>query len=298
MTGRGIPSSPQRSPHRSSARPNLKPRPKPSLPAGRRGSLTRRMISGAADHFATRPAYIYVPAIARRLPPRRLPVLVLLHGTPGDPDNWPTRGQVAASADAFAMRHHGLAPIIVMPDINGTHRGDSECIRTPSGGDVEHYLQVTLPRWVVAHLPAADANRRHWSIAGLSEGGTCAAMLALTRPQGWAAFADFSGLAQLTLGPYDSAVTAQRDLFDGSRQDFDDHDPQWLLAHQRYDGMSAWFECGDLEARVRVQQATLAVAAGNAGIRTHRVVSAGRHEWPIWIAAFQHALPWLWDATA
>jgi S-formylglutathione hydrolase FrmB len=255
------------------------------------------MISGTADHFATRPAYVYVPAIARRKRHPHLPVLMLLHGTPGDPDNWPTRGQVAATADAFAAGHRGLAPIIVMPDINGTHRGDTECIRTPSGGDVEHYLQVTVPAWIVRHLPAADPNRRHWAVAGLSEGGTCAAMLALTQPQGWAAFADFSGLAQLTLGPYDSPITAQRELFDGSQRDFDEHDPPWLLAHQRYDGMAGWFECGDTETHVRAQQAALAAAAQRAGIRTHRAVSAGRHEWPIWIAALQHALPWLWAAT-
>jgi S-formylglutathione hydrolase FrmB len=260
------------------------------------GSLVRRSISGAADNFTARPAYIYIPAAARVLP-RRLPVLLLLHGTPGGPDNWPSRGGVAATANAFAAAHGGLAPVIVMPDINGTHRGDTECIRTPTGGDVQRYLQVTVPQWVTAHVPAADPNRSHWAIAGLSEGGTCAAMLALTRPDGWAAFADFSGLAQLTIGRYDSAALARRELFDGSQRAFDEHDPTWLLSHGAYQRMAAWFECGDRETGIRRQQAALARAAVAAGIRTRYVVSSGRHAWPLWTAALRQALPWLWAAT-
>jgi S-formylglutathione hydrolase FrmB len=299
VTAHGRPSATRRDPARGirPATHRSTPHELPPTVSTRLGTLERRTISGAADDFVARPAYIYVPTIARRLAAHRLPVLVLLHGTPGGPDNWPTSGRILTTADAFAAAHHGLAPVIVMPDINGTHRGDTECIRTPSGGDVEQYLQVTVHDWVVTHIPAADPDGRHWAVAGLSEGGTCAAMLALTRPSGWAAFADLSGLGQLTLGRYDSPLTARRVLFGGSQAQFDLHDPPWLLAHRRFDGMAALFESGSRETAIRAQQASLAGAAERAGIRTRLVVDEGPHEWAVWSRAFQRALPWLWAQT-
>jgi S-formylglutathione hydrolase FrmB len=261
------------------------------------GTLVRKIIPGVVDHYAPRPALVYVPAIAERQPALRLPVLVLLHGTPGAPEDWTDKGAAVATADAFAARHGGLAPIIVMPDINGSYHGDSECIRTPSGGDVEHYLQITLPQWVIAHLPA-DRDRRHWAVAGLSEGGTCAAMLALSEPHDWAAFADMSGLAHLTLGKYDDPALARRVLFDGSSEDFDTHDPMWLAEHHRYTGLSAWIFSGAGDVVARRQQALMVRSARASGIRTTEVVGPGAHRWPVWAAAFQQALPWLWTATA
>jgi S-formylglutathione hydrolase FrmB len=237
---------------------------------------------------------IYLPAAARRGPAAKLPVLLLLHGTSGGPSDWSRRGALVSTANAFAATHAGRAPIIVMPDINGAAHADSECVVTPGGGDVEQYLQVTVASWVIAHLPA-DPDRRHWAVAGLSEGGTCAAMLALTRPGNYVAFADFSGLAELTLGAGDSAALAREELFDGSQRAFDEHDPQWLLAHRTYRNLAAWLECGDAETHIRQEQARLAAATRHAGISTHVAIASGRHEWAVWSASLQQALPWLWQ---
>jgi S-formylglutathione hydrolase FrmB len=269
----------------------------PHVGATRQGRLLRVDIPGTADHFGTRPAYVYVPSITRRHPELRLPVVVLLHGTPGGPYAWPTAGEAVATADAFAADHQGLAPIIVMPDINGTDLGDTECIRTPSGGDVEHYLQVTLPQWVIAHVPA-DPDRRHWAVAGLSEGGTCAAMLALSEPGNWAAFASLSGLAHPTQGRGDSPLLAERVLFGGSAALFDAHDPLWLAAHRHYSGLSAWIFCASDEHVTCGEQRQVAAATRAAGVRTDLVVALGTHRWTVWAAAFRKALPWLWSATA
>lgn len=261
------------------------------------GRLVTRAIPGTADHFAARAAKVYLPPITVREPSRRLPVLVLLHGTPGGPDDWPSKGELAATANAFAAAHGGLAPVIVMPDINGTRTGDTECIRTPTGGNVLHYLLVTLPRWVIAHLPA-DPNRKHWAIAGLSEGGTCAAMLALTAPSGYHAFVDLSGLAELTLGPHDDPTLARQELFGGSQSAYDAHDAPWLLRHHRYPGLGAWFESGDQEHTILAQQRSLATEARAAGLAVHITSTPGRHEWSVWIVALRQALPWVWREIA
>ena len=77
-------------------------------------------IPGAGLRFTPRPAFVWVPPawFARNHP--QLPVIELLHGTPGDPSNWTKSGDADATALAFAQQHHGMAPILVMPDINGS----------------------------------------------------------------------------------------------------------------------------------------------------------------------------------
>lgn len=278
----------------TSGRPTTEPRLRVQAAGVSAGVLLTRTIPGTADHFAARPAMIYLPPITRRHPQRKQPVLILLHGTPGKPSNWVLRGMAGDTADAFAARHGGQAPIIVMPDINGTYYGDTECIRTPTGGDIEHYLQVTVPRWLISHLPA-DPNRQRWAVIGNSEGGTCAAMLALTRPGSYRIFVNYSGLAHLTLGPADDTGLARRSLFGGSQHRFDEHDPIWLMRHRSYLGLSAWLECADLDRSGRPLQTLLSSAARSAGIETRTEVSRGGHRWRGWVTAFEQTLPWMWS---
>jgi hypothetical protein len=42
----------------------------------------------------------------------RLPVLVLIPGQPGGPEDWLLAGRLAAVMDAFAAAHDGLAPVV------------------------------------------------------------------------------------------------------------------------------------------------------------------------------------------
>jgi S-formylglutathione hydrolase FrmB len=220
-------------------------------------------------------------------------VLELLHGTPGGPDSWVSLGQARATLDAFAARHGGRGPIVVMPDINGSHRADSECITTPGGADVERYLTVDVPNWVSAQYPGTAGRR--WGVAGLSEGGMCAVMLALRHPGRYAVFGDFSGLGRPTTGSRDDPATTLRVLFHGSRTAYDQHDPGWLLQHNRYPTLSGWFEYGlsDVEARDATRR--LAAQAQAAGVTVRELAASGRHSWTIWTSALQTLLPWMWE---
>src|SRR5690348_7224265 len=152
----------------------------PSSAATVPGTLISRKIPGVTSRFAARRAVIYLPPILRTQPHLRLPLLVLLHGTPGGPSDWTELGRLRSTADAFAATNGGRAPVIVMPDINGSPRGDSECIQV-LGASIERYLTVDVPRWVRTHLPV-NPDQRHWAIGGSSEGGTCGLMLSLRHP--------------------------------------------------------------------------------------------------------------------
>ena len=164
---------------------------------------------------------------------------MLLHGTPGDPTDWVEAGQAQATADAWAARHGGVAPVLVMPDINGTFTDDTECVDSPLG-QVETYLTVDVPAAVrtnLGTLPPGPA----WAIAGLSEGGSCAIMLALRHPDLFATFGDFSGLAGPRAGETnDDTADTVAQLFGGSQQAFAAHEPADLLASSRFPHTGGW----------------------------------------------------------
>ena len=237
---------------------------------------------------------IYLPPDYGRRP---LPVIELLHGSPGDPTNWLTGGDARQSLDAFAAAHDGAAPIVVMPDINGATRADSECVRAPDGSDVEQYLVQDLPRFMSSHF-GAPADHRRWSVVGLSEGGTCAIMLALRHPAQFAVFGDLSGLARPTVGVRDHPAATIAALFGGSVAAYNEHDPLWLLSRRTYPTLAGWFACGIGDGQVRTDQARLTERARAAGITVRASELLGRHDWDVWSTAFRQMLPWIWQRTA
>ncbi|MGN6607155.1 MAG: alpha/beta hydrolase [Jatrophihabitans sp.] len=292
------PTRPVASSTSSSARPSRPASPSSSptatiaaLPKPGTGSIVERTIAGTADGYQPRPALIYLPPAAAH---RRLPVLELLHGTPGSPSDWLDKGDLGVIAGAFARAHHGAAPIIVLPDINGARRADTECIRTTSGGDVERYLAHTVPAWITAHLPA-ETGAAHWAVGGMSEGGTCALMLGLRHPDVFGTMIDLSGLAHLTLGNTDDRARTTADLFAGSSTAYDEHDPPWLLAHARFPSTGVWLECGASDRQIVAAQRLLAVAARGAGAAVRASTVSGRHTWTVWDEALTSALPWSWQ---
>ena len=142
-------------------------------------------------------------------------------------------------ADAYAAAHQGWAPILVFADPNGSDVGDTECVDSPQGR-AETYLAEDVPADVVALFGSAPPQ---WAVAGLSEGGMCAALLTLRRPDVFSAFADFSGEPGPVVG-HDKKAT-MRLLFGGSMDGWRDHDPYTLLGRRRFDGHAAYFEVGN-----------------------------------------------------
>jgi S-formylglutathione hydrolase FrmB len=254
--------------------------------------LLRVAIPGSISGFAGRYADVYLPPAALRPHPPRLPLLELLHGTPGSPSDWTGKGGLEQTLNMLASRESGAAPITVIPDINGAEKGDSECVRAGTA-DVEEYLVSDVPDWIAAHYPVSP-NHRRWSIAGISEGGTCALMLALRHSQDFPLFGDLSGLARPTVGETDDPALTISSLFRGSRAEYNRHDPLWLLRHGSFRGMSGWFFYGARERVVGAAVRQVARLSHSAGIDTRTVVLPGGHAWPTWSAALQRFLPWLW----
>jgi S-formylglutathione hydrolase FrmB len=257
------------------------------------GTVVTLPIPGATSGFVAQPAQVYLPPAWSAAGQAPLPVVVLLHGTPGDPTDWVEGGRAQVTADAWAAKHGGVAPVLVMPDINGSTTGDTECVDSPLG-NVETYLTVDVPAAVRANLGTLPPGPT-WAIAGLSEGGTCAIMLALRHPDLFATFGDFSGLAGPRVGETnaDTADTIAA-LFGGSEQEFAAHEPADLLAGGRFPLLGGWFQVGALDAEPLAATQQLAPLAAGAGITTCLVIMPdGAHTFDVWSTAFRRSLPWM-----
>ncbi|MEJ2870406.1 alpha/beta hydrolase-fold protein [Actinomycetospora sp. OC33-EN08] len=250
-------------------------------------------VPARVSGFAARPAMVYVPPAFFARPRPALPVVVLLHGTPGTPQDWIDGGLAAQTADTFAAAHGGRAPILVMPDVNGSTDADSECVDGPVGR-VETYLTQDVPAYVTATF-ATRPTGAGWAVAGLSEGGSCAIVLALRHPTLFHTFGDFSGLAGPRAGDTNAdTASAVTQLFGGSQAAFAAHEPATILASKRFGQLGGWFQVGDADPEPAAAQAALVPEARRAGIAVCSVVvPGGGHTFDVFSAAFADSLPWM-----
>ena len=255
------------------------------------GATLSVTIPGQGLKFTPRQAYVWVPPAWFAPSHPQLPVIELLHGVPGQPSDWTRASYADATSLAFAKQHNGVAPILVMPDINGGLTADSECMNSTMFGQVETYLTKTVPDFMHKNFNART-RVGSFGIAGLSEGGTCAVTLALNNPKEYPVFANYSG----DVSPQyqeDSQQQTIADLFGGSVAGYDAHNPPYLLGHNRYDGMSGWFEAGAQDPASMQAAHTLQGLAAKAGIDTCVTTPPGKHNFDFFTLAFQNSLPWL-----
>lgn len=113
------------------------------------GVLTAVHLDNPASGFAARDAQVYLPPAYFAHPRPKLPVVVLVSGVPGSPEQWFAEGRAGQALDAFAEDHRGLAPITVAVDANGAVFKDTLCVDSPATGDkVMTYLAEDVPAGV------------------------------------------------------------------------------------------------------------------------------------------------------
>ncbi|AXH95686.1 alpha/beta hydrolase [Ornithinimicrobium avium] len=258
----------------------------PDLPAA--GTVVRTPIPASDPGFSPREAYVYLPPayLIRRRP--LLPVLVLVAGVPGSPSDWLTGGELTATMDAFAAAHHGLAPVVVVPDDLGGSLTNPLCSDAWKG-DVATYLQQDVPAWVTAHLQV-DTDHAHWAVGGISNGGTCALQVATRAPRVFPTFLDMSGELHPTLGT--PGRTLERG-FGGDEAALEVNDPLTLMARQRYPQVAGIVSVGSDDHVYRQDAHQVYEAARAAGMDVQLREHPGGHAWTTWAAALADQLPWL-----
>ena len=251
------------------------------------GNVLEVPIPGTKSGFVARNAYVYLPPAYFADPTPQLPVIMMLHGSPGDPANWTQGAMADQTADAFAAQHGGTAPILVTPDIGGSTEGDTECVDGPRG-NVETYLMTDVMDLMHEKFNA-KSGPGSLAIVGLSTGATCSLVLSLRNPETIAAAGDYSGTEKPQLDNGDTL----RDIFGGNQQAFDEHDPTKILPTEQFPDLGIWFESGVDDTSAVAAQNTVAGLARSAGIQVCIGTMPGGHDFTVWTRAFQLSLPWL-----
>jgi len=252
------------------------------------GALSQVTIPATTSGFPARPAWVYLPPAYLTASRPALPVLVMLGGQPGSPRDWIDGGQLAQRLDAWADHHHGLAPVVVMPDDLGGEASNPLCMDSALG-KADTYLSVDVPAWISANLQV-DTDHADWAVGGFSYGGTCALQLATNHPSLFSTAFIASGQRAPTLGDEDKTVQA---TFGGNQAAFDAVDPLHLLAAHQYPQLGAYVVVGkdDDDYRPQAQELITALEASGASVTSTQL--PGGHSWDVWGPGFEGALPWL-----
>jgi S-formylglutathione hydrolase FrmB len=248
--------------------------PQGDVPA--EGELRKAFIPGDQSGMNVRDAYIYLPPayFAQNRP--ALPVLVLVAGQPGGPADWLTGGQLQSHLDSYAAAHGGVAPVVVVPDANGSQSANTMCMDSRIA-HADTYLSEDVPNWIKSTL-AVDTNHSRWAAGGFSFGGTCALQLGTRHPDLFPAVLSFSGEAEPAI-----AKERQKTIdasFPGDPEAFNRQTPLAIMKEQRFDGSGLYLTAGQDDPEFVAYLRTLAAAATEAGftVRAHEVEHTG-HSW-------------------
>jgi enterochelin esterase-like enzyme len=247
-------------------------------------------IPPTVSKFEAQQAYVYLPPIWFHNPEPQLPVIELIAGVPGEPSDWTRAGYADTTSSAFAARHHGMAPLLVIPDNNGDNTGDSECANSVFG-NAETYLVKDVPTYMQSEFNAA-IGKHSLAVAGLSAGGTCATMLSLRNPTVFSTFASYSGYASPTYQNDDEQQTIAT-LYGGSKANYEAHNPVTLLTRGKFVGSAGYFTAGQQDPQPLAAAEQLSGLAKKTGMQVCLHTPDGDHSFQFWADAFRTSLPWL-----
>ena len=143
---------------------------------------------------------VYLPVGYQPTSSRRYPVIMGLHGFPGEPQSF-VNGNFLSVADQLTAQHRLAPSIFVIPLINLPANVDTECINGPPGApQTETWLSRVVPEWAVQHL-RVQTGRTSWATMGLSYGGWCSAMLTMRHPEVFGAGIVMEGYFRPDFGP-------------------------------------------------------------------------------------------------
>ncbi|WPF67029.1 MULTISPECIES: alpha/beta hydrolase [unclassified Corynebacterium] len=255
----------------------------PRLDGREVGALVTVDIPGSG--FRPRPAVAYVPPVYWS--GEILPVMVLMAGNPGSPDQWFHNGEAAQTADEYQATHGGAGPIVVSVDATGSFTGNPLCVDGPEQ-QVMTYLSRDVPEGIHRLFRVVE-DRARWVIGGLSYGGTCALQVVTSHPESYGTFLDFSGQAEPTVGDHGQTVAR---FFGGSEEAFAAHNPADLLATRSYPNTRGRFVAGERDKDSVAALTHLNELARAAGMETSMDTVPGGHSFEVWRVALAETFEW------
>ena len=157
------------------------------------GYLFQTTITGVRSHLV-RDVYVYLPPqyFQKAYAHYKFPVIELLHGSPGNPEAWVSVLDVIPTFLSLLVVHPSDAAVLVMPDTDGGQQYALQCLNDPHGIQDMTFVAEDVPDYI-ARFVRVQPPGRAWGVAGYSEGGYCAANIALQEPDRYGAAGVMSG---------------------------------------------------------------------------------------------------------
>ncbi|MFC6880554.1 MULTISPECIES: alpha/beta hydrolase [Actinomadura] len=241
----------------------------------------------------TRDGTVYLPPqyFQQAYAHRRLPVVELLHGSPGSPASWEYGVHASAAYRGLLAQRKAAPAVLVMPDSNGGRAYSLQCLNEPKGVQDETYLVDDVPRDIAARLRVEPPGPR-WALAGFSEGGYCAANIALRDSSSYGAVGIMSGY--FAPDP-NSGPSGKYDPFHGDRRLREQNTPIGLLRTHAVLGTPPplWLGAGGSQKDDMAQARSFLDA-----LRPYRrtppfmVVKGAGHSYVVWRRTFPAFLEW------
>jgi enterochelin esterase-like enzyme len=147
--------------------------------ARQEGYTVRVTVTGQQSHLR-RTVLVYLPPqyFQAQYATYRFPVLELFPGFPGEPQDWINVLGVTTSLDTLVRDGLARPVVLVMPDTNGDRQRMMQCLNIPRGPQDATFLAVDVPTYIAKEIRVRPPGQA-WATIGYSEGGYCAANLAL-----------------------------------------------------------------------------------------------------------------------
>ena len=157
------------------------------------GYLFQTTVTGLRTRLV-RDVYVYLPPqyFQKAYAHYKFPVIELLHGSPGNPETWISVLDVIPTFLSLLEAHPSDASVLVMPDTDGGQQYGLQCLNNPGGIQDMTFVAEDLPDYISRFVRVQPPGRA-WGVAGYSEGGFCAANIALQEPARFGAAGVISG---------------------------------------------------------------------------------------------------------
>jgi enterochelin esterase-like enzyme len=157
------------------------------------GATLTANIRGKLSHIS-RVAYVYLPPqyFQPQYKTYRFPVIELIHGQPGLPQDWINVAGVQVALDNLLREQRAKPVVLVMPNANGGENISLQCLNQVGGPQDLTYLALDVPEFI-SHKLRVQPPGVGWGVAGYSEGGYCAANMAIRYRRRYGFAASLSG---------------------------------------------------------------------------------------------------------
>ena len=260
-------------------------------PAGY-GGFQETTLTGAHSGMKAQ-VFVWTPPQYAQEPQDDFPVLMLLHGIPGDPRGWLGPMNVVDHLEA-AMATGTVHPyILVVPSITPSAAlsapwNTPECSNVPGYAKVATWLTGDVRDLVLDHFRALSSGLG-WGVVGYSTGGFCAAKLVLQYPGLFQAAVSLSGY----YSPESLLLTRNPELDRANS-------PLFLLGHTRTPAVSLLMTGSDQDTADPVSEITQLLAAAKANplsrateVRSFIAPIGGGHNQSAWEKMLPTAFTWL-----